>query len=110
MVEMEMRQERRHRQVGQARYYRRDVAQAGTGIEQQRPLVSHDQIVPVDLMVLRLADAIEAGRDLIDRIPVVEPADIRICHGSGSFCAIVERDDVLGFGKEQPAFDDRSGA
>ena len=56
MIVVEMRGHRGDRPICQARDDRRDIAQAGTGVEEQRPLLATDQIVPVDLVIFGLAD------------------------------------------------------
>ena len=63
VIEVKMRQHRRHRQIGEALDHGRDVAQARPGVEQERAIPAGDQIVPVDLMIFRLADREEPGRD-----------------------------------------------
>ncbi len=54
-----------------------DVPQTRTGIEQKRVLLATNQIIPVHLMIARLSDRKCAGGDVLDRKPVIEPAQMR---------------------------------
>lgn len=56
MVEMEMRRQGGDREMCQALSDGPDIALAGAGIEHQRGCFAGDEITPVQLMVLGLAD------------------------------------------------------
>src|SRR5262245_15270481 len=75
VVEMEMRWHRYHGQGGQTSRHWRDIAKPWSGVEEQSPLSSTDEIIPVDLVISRFADSENARRDFLDRVPVVVPMD-----------------------------------
>src|SRR5262245_28918425 len=78
VIEMEMRRHGGERQGRQTSHDRCDITDAWAGVEKQGPFPAADKIVPVDLMIFRLADREYALCNYLDRIPVVVPA-----HSSG---------------------------
>ena len=75
MIEMQMRNHHRHRQVGDEVHHAADVARARTGVEQQRAIPAEDQIGVILLIIARLADGVGArakilhGEIIIDHAP-----------------------------------------
>ena len=71
VIEMQMRGEHGHRQGGDLLDHLADAVDAGSGVEQDRPLSTQDQIIDVVLPVMDLADGEGSLVDLCDLEPLV---------------------------------------